>query len=125
MAIKTDYRGLIKTQNVVLLRNGTKGVIISKKIIDYNTGDYIVSNLNNYNEYLESPSNMEFDIVKMFDINGNVLFDVNEVESYCIDIKTKFPSEDTLTKKEVLDKIIKILLSHDESLYEIYISKEK
>lgn len=125
MAIKTDYRGLIKTQNVVLLRNGTKGVIISKKIIDYNTGDYIVSNLNNYNEYLESPSNMEFDIVKMFDINGNVLFDVNKVESYCINIKTKFPSEDTLTKKEVLDKIIKILLSHDESLYEIYISKEK
>ena len=125
MAIKTDYRSLIKTQNVVLLRNGAKGVIISKKIIDYNTGDYIVSNLNNYNEYLESPSNMEFDIVKMFDINGNVLFDVNKVESYCINIKTKFPSEDTLTKKEVLDKIIKILLSHDESLYEIYISKEK
>lgn len=125
MAIKTDYRSLIKTQNVVLLRNGTKGVIISKKIIDYNTGDYIVSNLNSYNEYLESSSGMEFDIVKMFDINGNVLFDVDKVESYCINIKTKFPSEDTLTKKEVLDKIIKILLSHDESLYEIYISKEK
>ena len=125
MAIKTDYRSLIKTQNVVLLRNGAKGVIISKKIIDYNTGDYIVSNLNSYNEYLESSSGMEFDIVKMFDINGNVLFDVDKVESYCVNIKTKFPSEDTLTKKEILDKIIKILLSHDESLYEIYISKEK